>query len=313
MTLAVAYKLLAIVLAVYLGWLAGRRRWLGEGDVARVLGNAAFTIFVPALLFRTAARIDFALLPWHTLAAFFLPVLTVMTVVYASQRWRRGAAPSVMAISSSFGNSVQIGIPIAAALFGEAGLAIHIPIVSLHALVLLSVVTTLVELDLARQAGGSTLRRTLMLTVRNTVIHPVVLPVLAGLALNLAGLGLPAPIDEALLLLGAGVVPLCLVLIGLSVARYGIGKRPLRALGVTTVKLLVQPAAVLVVAHWGFGLAGVPLAVVVMVAAVPVGSNALIFAQRYDTLVAETTGAIVLSTLAFALTAPFWLAVLAQL
>ncbi len=311
MTLTVAYKLLAIVMAVALGWLAGRLRWLGEGDAARVLGNAAFAIFVPALLFRTAARIDFALLPWRTLAAFFLPVLAVMLAVYASQRWRRGAAPSVMALSSSFGNSVQIGIPMASALFGEAGLAIHIPIVSLHALVLLSVVTTLVELDLARQAGGSTLGRTLLLTVRNTVIHPVVLPVLAGLAFNLTGLALPAPVDEALMLLATGVVPLCLVLIGLSVARYGLGGRPSRALGVTVVKLLVQPAAVLGVAHWGFGLTGTPLAVVVMVAAVPVGSNALIFAQRYDCQVAETTGAIVLSTLAFALTAPLWLTVLA--
>jgi predicted permease len=313
MTLPILYKLLAIVMAVGLGWLAGRLRWLGEGDAARILGNVAFMIFVPALLFRTAARIDFALLPWRTLAAFFGPVLTVMLAVYGSQRWRGGAAPSVMAISSSFGNSVQIGIPVAAALFGEAGLAIHIPIVSLHALVLLSVVTTLVELDLARQAGGSTLGHTLLVTVRNTVIHPVVLPVLAGLAYNLTGLPLPAPVDETLLLLAAGVVPLCLVVIGLSVARYGIGERPTRALGVMTVKLLLQPAAVLGVAHWGFGLTGTPLAVVVMVAAVPVGSNALIFAQRYDTMVAETTGAIVLSTLAFALTAPLWLAVLAQL
>ena len=111
MTLTVAYKLLAIVMAVALGWLAGRLRWLGEGDAARVLGNAAFAIFVPALLFRTAARIDFALLPWRTLAAFFLPVLAVMLAVYASQRWRRGAAPSVMALSSSFGNWCRSAFP----------------------------------------------------------------------------------------------------------------------------------------------------------------------------------------------------------
>ena len=37
--------------------------------------------------------------------------------------------------------------------FGEAGLAIHITIVSVHAVVLLSVATTLVELDLAREAA----------------------------------------------------------------------------------------------------------------------------------------------------------------
>jgi malonate transporter and related proteins len=53
--------------------------------------------------------------------------------------------------------------------------------------------------------------------------------------------------------------------------------------------------------------------VLVMLAALPVGSNALIFAQRYKTLQAEATAAIVFSTLAFVLTAPWWLAVLARL
>ena len=61
------------------------------------------------------------------------------------------------------------------------------------------------------------------------------------------------------------------------------------------------------------GLAGVPLAVVVMMAALPLGTNALIFAQRYDTLQAEATTAIVFTTLAFAATASLWLGVLAWL
>jgi predicted permease len=76
-------------------------------------------------------------------------------------------------------------------------------------------------------------------------------------------------------------------------------------------KLAVLPATVLVAAHWGFGLAGVPLAVAVMMAALPVGSNALIFAQRYETLEAQATASIVLSTLAFSGTAWLWLGVLA--
>jgi len=67
---------------------------------------------------------------------------------------------------------------------------------------------------------------------------------------------------------------------------------------------------VLGIAHWGFHLNGVPLAVVVMMAAMPIGSNALIFAQRYRALEAETTAATVFSTLAFVLTAPLWLTVL---
>mgnify|MGYP000331826983 CR=1 FL=1 len=50
-----------------------------------------------------------------------------------------------------------------------------------------------------------------------------------------------------------------------------------------------------------------------MMAALPVGSNALIFSQRYETLEAEATAAIVFSTLGFVMTASVWLAVLAWL
>jgi len=48
-------------------------------------------------------------------------------------------------------------------------------------------------------------------------------------------------------------------------------------------------------------------------AALPVGNNALIFAQRYGTLQAEATVAIVVSTVAFLATGTLWLAVLGWL
>jgi hypothetical protein len=327
MTVVVFYKLLAIFVAVALGWIAGRMRWLGDerrgADPARTLSNAAFYIFVPALLFRTTSRLDFDTLPWRTLAAFFVPVVALLLGVYLWQRrGNRGralptAAPSVRAISATFGNTLQIGVPMAAALFGEAGLGIHITVVSLHALTLLTVLTTLVEMDLARararDEATATLASTLATTLRNTIIHPVVLPVVAGMAWNATGIGLPPVIDEALELLGSAVVPLCLVLIGMSLAYYGVRGAARGAVLLSMLKLLLLPAVVLVVAHWAFGLTGLPLAVIVMMAALPVGSNALIFSQRYETLEAEATAAIVFSTFAFVLTAPLWLAVLALL
>ena len=332
MTATVLAKLMAMFFTVGLGWLAARQRWLGkpeEGDPARVLGNLVFYLFVPALLFRTTARLDLAHMPWATLVAFFVPLVGVLLLVYLSQRRaaaRHGAAaPATRAITASFGNSLQVGVPFAAAVFGEAGLAIHIALVSLHALVLLTLLTALVELDLARaarlgNAGGAdnagrlrSLAHTLAQTARNTVIHPVVLPVLAGMAWNLTGLGLHPIVDESLLTLGAAVVPMCLVLIGVTLAAYGVRGLWRGALGLSAVKLLLVPAVVLVVAHWGFGLSGLPLGVVVMMAALPTGSNALIFSQRYETLQAETTATIVISTAAFALTASFWLAVLSIL
>jgi predicted permease len=327
-TIAIFYKLLAIFLMVGIGFVAGRLRWLGDerqgADPARTLSNAAFYIFVPALLFRATSRLDFAILPWGTLAAFFVPVLILLGGVYLVQRRsnRSGllpaAAPSVRAISATFGNTVQVGIPMAAALFGEAGLGIHVALVSLHALTLLTVLTALVELDLAqaraRGAGAhASLIGTLKTTLRNTIVHPVMLPVLGGLLWNVTGVDLPPVIDEVLELLGSAVVPLCLVLIGMSLAYYGIAGRAHGAIALTLLKLVVLPALVLAIAWWGFGLRGLPLNVVVMMAALPAGSNALIFSQRYETLEAESTAAIVFSTLAFALTAPLWLVILAAL
>ncbi|MBC7995745.1 MAG: AEC family transporter [Rhizobacter sp.] len=317
----ILFKLLAIMGVVVIGYVVGRKGWLGHNDPARVLGYAAFYIFVPALLFRTTSRIEFATLPWGTLAAFFVPVVALMLSVYAWQRHRGGlpvAAPSVRAITATFGNTVQLGIPMAVAMFGEAGLSIHVTIVSLHALTLLTVLTALVEMDLARErarlgAADAHVGRMLMDTARKTIIHPVVLPILAGLAWNALGAPTPAVVDEMLLQLGQAVVPMCLVLIGLSLAQYGLKAAAKGAVTLSLLKLVLLPAVVLVVGHWIFGLNGLPLSVVVMAAALPVGNNALIFAQRYEVQEGESTAAIALSTFAFALTAPAWLWVVSHL
>ena len=325
MTAAVAIKLLAVMITAALGYLAGRMKWLVIGtpgsDAARVLSNVAFYVFVPALLFRTTVRLDFATMPWRIVAAYFVPVVGLMLAVYAWQRRRatsaQPAVPTVRAISVAFGNTVQFGIPLAAALFGEAGLALHITLVSLHALIILSILTVLVELDLARAAGragqATPLRATLASTARNTLIHPVVLPVVAGLAWNALGWPLPAWIDEILATLGSAVVPLCLVLIGVSLSQYGVQGHLRGATALTLGKLVLLPAVVLLVAHWGFGLAGLPLSVLVVMAALPVGSNALLFAQRYGTLEAEATAAIVASTVSFSATVAIWLALLSSI
>ena len=327
MSVPILFKLLAIFIIVAIGWIVGKLKWLNPpdsaADPARTLANAAYYIFVPALLFRTTSRIVFQTMPWGTLVAVFVPMVAMLLAVYAVQRrsdrdgTRPVAAPAVRAISAVFGNTVQIGIPMAAALFGEAGLAIHLAIVSLHALALLTLTTALVELDLARAQrrlgnADTHLARTLLATARHTVIHPVVLPVLIGLAWNALGLPVPAMADEILSTLGQAVVPLCLVLIGMSLAYYGVRGAARAAVWLTALKMLMLPALVLAVAHWGFGLAGLPLAVVVMMDALPIGSNALIFAQRYHTLEAETTAATVFSTLAFVVVAPLWLAVLSR-
>jgi malonate transporter and related proteins len=347
MTAEVLVKLAAILATVALGWLAARLGLLGplgQGsggtadddlrnersaapgagagpariDPAQVLSNAAFYLFVPALLFRTMVRQDLSALPGRTLAAYFVPAVLFGLVVYLVYRRRaqaqaHAAAPATRAVSTVYGNAVQMGIPLVAALYGEAGLALHIALVSVHGLVLLTLMTVLVESDLARLNHAATRWDTLRVTARNTLVHPVVLPIVLGLLWNFTGLGLHPVLDQTLQGLGSAVVPLCLVLTGVSLATYGVRSGLRGAVGVAALKLLVLPAVVLAVAHGLLGLTGTPLAVLVLMAALPVGNNALIFAQRYGTLQAEATVAIVVSTLAFVATGALWLAVLGWL
>ena len=87
--------------------------------------------------------------------------------------------------------------------------------------------------------------------LRNTIVHPVVLPVLAGLAWNASGSSLPTVADEILQTLGQAVVPLCLVLIGVSLAYYGLRGAVRSASVLSVVKLRPAPALVLVFARWG--------------------------------------------------------------
>lgn len=320
MSLVVILKLLAVFAVIGVGWGAGRTRVLGPG-ADRALSAAAFNLFAPALLFRTTARIALGALPWTMLGAYFGATLALMLAAYAWQRARRPKDPvvsSVRALSMSFSNTVQLGIPVVSAVFGTAGLTILVAIISLQAAVLLTTATVLAETDLARsrrgQPGdGSTPWRALVTTIRRSVIHPVVLPILLGLAYHATGWPIPGPVDDTLATLAQAVVPVSLVTIGLTLHRYGITGTAGQAIALSFGKLLVQPTIVLLVAYLGVGLRGLPLTIAVLCAALPIGSNVLLFAQRYDVLQAETTAAIVTSTIAFLVTAGLWLALLSHL
>jgi predicted permease len=111
--------------------------------------------------------------------------------------------------------------------------------------------------------------------------------------------------------LGSAVVPLCLTLIGMSLAYLGWPRSLRGALSLVLLKMVVHPLGVLAVAYGVFGLRGLALNVVVMMASLPSGSNALLFAQRYRAAEVDVTAAMVVSTLLVALSTPLWMSVLA--
>lgn len=329
---ALVPKLMAILGVVLLGWLAGRFRWLGPGEAARegprLLGNLAFAVLVPALLFRTTARMDLHGFPWRAIFGYYLPAVTLLVGVYAMHRGstdaRREASegsdksarvrPAARAVLMTFGNGAQVGLPVVSAVFGEAGLGIYIALICLHAAVLLTLPTLLGELDLVRGraegAGSPGLAEMVGGTVRKCVVHPVVLPVLAGVLWNATGAGLPGFLDEMLGLLAGAVSPVCLMLIGLSLAGHGLAGNQRVALVAAVVKLVALPASVWLFAHGVLGLQGTTLKVMVLMAGLPTGANALLFAQRYRVDEGIATATIVVSTVGFAVTAPVWLLIL---
>ena len=181
---------------------------------------------------------------------------------------------------------------------------------------LLSAQTVLAEIALARaaaRAAGATrppLGAMLLTILRQSLIHPVTLPVLAGLGWNALGLPLPRLLDEVSGMLAQAGVPLCLALIGVSLAQYGLGERWRRSAAIAAMKLLLLPALVAASAVLVFRLDGLALSVLVLAAALPTGSNAMLFAQRYQVREAEASTVIVLSTAGFMLSAPLWLTLL---
>ncbi len=332
-------RLAVILLTIAIGAALQRSKFLrtdttpADEEPAFALAQLATYVLVPALLFRTMARLDLAHMPWPVIQAYFVPAMLCCGLVYAGYRLklvhRRAdaishqaaanpvgptapAGPATRTMSAMYGNAVQLGIPLSAAMFGEAGLAIHIALVSLHGLILLTSLTLLAEYELAQSRTRSSLLSTLSAMTRNAVLHPVVLPVLLGLGYQLLAPPLPAVVDQALAGLGQAVVPLCLLLIGMNLAHFGLRNTWRPAVLPALFKLLVLPAVVLATAHGVFGLRGLPLQVAVMMAALPAGTNALIFAQRYRMFQAEATSAVVLSTLAFSATASLWIAILAR-
>lgn len=308
MSTEVLLRLAAVFVVIAVGFVAGRTRTLGE-HAADTLNAVTFTVFAPALLFRTMAGVSLGALPWRMMLAYFVPTTMLLVGVYAWQRWRglNPAGPAVRGLAVTFSNTVQLGIPVVTALFGAAGLSLLIAIISLHALVLLTTATILAEIH--GGGGEDGLRARIVQTIRRCIIHPVTLPILLGLGYHATGLALPRVVDDVLATLGLAVVPLSLVTIGLSLQRYGVRGSARAATVLALAKLILHPSLVLAAA-WLVGLHGLPMVIAVLCAALPTGANVFLFAGRYASRQAEAAATIVIATAAFVATATGWLFVL---
>jgi malonate transporter and related proteins len=294
----VVSALFPVVVLIAIGFLAGKRRWIGETAV-RDLSSLVFMVLLPALLFRTMASAHSALPDAKPLLTYF----GVALVVYFGVLFWRGFSrrSAVLALASMFSNTVMIGVPLVGLAYGQQGLVTLFTLISLHALVLLTVATLVLEFAVAHEhklAGRPAERHvaaTVLMAVRNAVIHPVPLPIIAGLLFAQTGWVIPEVLDKPLQLLGQAFGPVALLMVGVTLAFNPVGQHLKAALGISLAKNVVHPA-LMAAAGWAQGLEAVPLAVMVIAASLPIGANVFLFSQRYQVAQDTVTASLAVST-----------------
>ena len=307
-TLAVS-SLAPVVLLIAAGYFTGRQGWVGAVAV-KDLSNLIFLLLAPALLFRTMSLVRVEDLQFRPVAAYFAASVLIFCALLAWRGFNRHGA--VLALGNTFSNTVMIGLPLVGLAFGDAGLVVLLTLVSLHSLVLMTGATVVLELATAREQAASgaghggcrAMLRAVARALRNAVVHPVPLPIVAGLLYGQTGWGLPEVIDKPLAMLGQAFSPLALVMVGVTLAWTRVGAHLHGALVQAAIKNLVHPLMVAAIAGL-MGVRGLPLAVMVLTAALPIGANVFLFSQRYRSAEALTTASVVVSTLLGLVTVSF--------
>ena len=294
MNFAVLLSLVPVLLLVAVGFAASKARWLSPGSV-KDLSTLLFMVLTPALMFRTMSRVHLDQLDLTPIVAYFPPLLLLFALVVVHGKLSRHSA--AMAISATFGNTVAIGIPLVGLAYGEAALVTLFTVVAVHALILLTASTVVFELAVARetQTRSQSLLKNTVVAVKNGIINPATLPTLLGLLFARSNLPMPDVLDNTLKLLSQAMGPIALILVGASLANARVGAQLRGALVLTVLKNVLLPC--LVVA-WGYvlGVRGVPLTVLAVAAAMPIGANAFLFSQRYNIAQDRVTAGVAVST-----------------
>ncbi len=277
------------------------------------MSNLVFLLLLPSLLFRTMAQVHIGELDYRPIGVYFLSAIIVFVTTMLVYGFNTLAA--ARGLASMFSNAAMIGVPLVGLAFGEQGLVTLFTLISVHALVLLTAATMVFELASSREQrvddahSKRSMGRTVWQAVRNSIIHPVPLPILAGLLWSLTGWPLPDVLDTSLKMLGSAMGPMALLLVGITLAYTRIGAYWRPAMRITLVKSLVHPLMFLVCA-WILQLRGPAMGVMLICSALPVGANALLFTQRYRVAEDEVVASIALSTLMALVTMPLLLMLL---
>jgi predicted permease len=293
-------SLVPVVLLIASGYLAGRWRWLAQTAV-KDLTQLIFFLLSPALLFRTMSQVRIEQLDFMPVAAYFVAAMVLFAGILLMRGFSRHSA--VLALAATFSNTVMIGIALINLLFGSQGLVTLLTLVSVHALVLLTMATVVLELAVRRDAAremsaqgkSASMLGIVLQSLKASILHPVPLPILLGLLYAQTGWGITAVIDKPLALLGSALSPMALVLVGVSLAYTRVGRHWRGALALASGKNLLHPLLVWLFCAW-MGVSGLPMTVMVVTAALPIGANVFLFSQRYGVAEDLVTASVAMSS-----------------
>lgn len=294
----VVSALLPVVFLIAIGVIASRAGFI-RAEATKDLSNLVFMVLTPALLFRTMSTVHVEQLNFKPVAMYFVVALLLFAAVMAWQGLNRRAA--VLALAATFSNTVMIGIPLVSLAYGQPGLVTLFTLISVHALILLTMATIVLEIVAAREdrlAGKGSERNmavTVLAAIKGGIIHPVPLPIIVGLLFAQTGWVLPDVVDRPLQLLGNAFGPVALLLVGAMLTQVHIGTHLKAALGLGLLKNLVLPVSMALLG-WSVGMSGLHLSVMIVTAALPMGANVFLFAQRYEVAQELVTASMAVST-----------------
>ncbi|MEQ6249770.1 AEC family transporter [Sulfitobacter sp. HNIBRBA3233] len=276
-----ALTVLEIVAPVFL--LAGLGfTWVKLGFEYRInfVTQLATTLAVPCLIFTSLMRTEIApaaltALLLATLAAYAGVTLAAGVLVRLLRLDRRTfEAPLI------FGNTGNLGLPLALFAFGQEGLGYAVVVFAVMAVWTFTYGIWLV-------AGTGSLGKVLR--------EPLVWATLAGGLFLWQDWQTPVFLTNTLELVGQMAIPLMLITLGVAVARLtpgGVG----RALALSVVKLVLCVAVAWAAGVW-FGLDRTAFGVLVLQIATPVAVTSYLLAEKYGADAQAVAGLVVVSTL----------------
>ncbi|ACA16389.1 Auxin Efflux Carrier [Methylobacterium sp. 4-46] len=308
---AVLNAALPIFALILTGFLCGRTALFGPAATDS-LNRFAIYLALPALIFGAMAKITPEQVAQVGFSVAFLGGIVAAFAAAYILGILRGAGMAqacIEGLDAGYSNVGFMGIPLCLLVFGSASLPAAVIATLFTACVLFLFAVVLIELDLQKGAGrAGTARKVVLALVRN----PLLIAPLAGLAVGLTGVSVPAPVERFASLLGGAASPCALICIGLFLAQERVvlaDVRPIAAL--VGLKLLLQPAVTALLVFHVFEMPSLWARAAVLLSALPIGSGPFTLAKLYGLEAGVTSGAILLSHIASVLTVSLLVAWLA--